>query len=356
MLGQRWNAKRMTKISVALATFCGAKFLREQLRSLARQSLLPTELVVCDDGSTDDTVAILNEFARGAPFDVRIRSNEMTLGHADNFLKAVALCRHPLVAYCDQDDVWHQDKLAIAAARLEEDRSEIALHRATAVDERLNVLEDLSQGIARDDVLAPLTVFPHHGLGWGMTLLFRRELLELVPAAERPPSPWTSGLVGHDIWTYLLAASLGRVSHIARPLILYRQHARNSSGTRRMTPREKLTASLSVPLWRYIGNENYYAGASRCFDIIAAANSRFASPAIAASATYHALAERSADRIAIYTAPGPLGRAKQLATYARRHKPPKLSLAKDVLLGVCRVGPSQGATDSGSTEPRRRKI
>ena len=94
-----------------MATFNGERFLAEQLHSIADQIVTPAELVVSDDGSTDGTLAILQEFAQGAPFPVRVLPPHPRLGFADNFLHAVEACQCDLVALCDQDDVWNERKL-----------------------------------------------------------------------------------------------------------------------------------------------------------------------------------------------------------------------------------------------------
>ena len=78
-------------ISVALCTYNGSAFLDAQLESIARQRLAPDELVVCDDGSTDATLAILEGFSEVAPFAVRIHTNERRLGYVKNFEKAISL-------------------------------------------------------------------------------------------------------------------------------------------------------------------------------------------------------------------------------------------------------------------------
>ena len=73
-------------ISVAMATFNGKKFILDQLESIRKQTVLPCELVVCDDGSTDGTIDIIEKFSKSAPFPVRWYLNENNLGYADNFL------------------------------------------------------------------------------------------------------------------------------------------------------------------------------------------------------------------------------------------------------------------------------
>ncbi len=80
------------KISIALATFNGARFLKEQLLSLAEQTCLPAELVVTDDGSTDEKLAILEWFSHAAPFHLSIHRNDKRLGYDMNFFKAASLC------------------------------------------------------------------------------------------------------------------------------------------------------------------------------------------------------------------------------------------------------------------------
>ena len=97
-------------ISVAMATYNGGRFLREQLDSLNQQTVLPRELVVCDDRSTDNTVRILEEFASQAAFPVKVVVNENRLGFGDNFMKAASLCSGDLISFCDQDDIWYSNK------------------------------------------------------------------------------------------------------------------------------------------------------------------------------------------------------------------------------------------------------
>lgn len=106
------------RFSVALATFNGGNFLSEQLQSYLTQTLLPAELVVCDDGSTDRTLDKLHFFAQVAPFEVRVVPNDFRLGLVQNFAKAISLCRGDLIALSDQDDVWRPDKLARLAQAL----------------------------------------------------------------------------------------------------------------------------------------------------------------------------------------------------------------------------------------------
>lgn len=217
-------------IAVAMATYNGSRYIREQLDSISAQTLPPVELVVSDDGSTDDTLAIIRAFGARAPFPVRILEKSERLGFADNFLHAAAACTAPLVALSDQDDVWLPHKLATSYARLRDDASLLVMHRLTLTDECLHPIGTHDQGIAGDRCFAPLEIDPYV-TGWGNSMTFRRELATLIPRGDRPRQPQAVRPLSHDTWLYVLAAALGRVSHIAEPLILYRQHGANVYGT-----------------------------------------------------------------------------------------------------------------------------
>jgi len=105
-------------VSVALCTYNGAAYLGEQLDSIVAQSRPPDELVVCDDGSTDGTVGLLQAFVPEAPFPVRLYRNERNRGFAKNFERAISLCTGDFIALSDQDDVWKPEKLARLATAL----------------------------------------------------------------------------------------------------------------------------------------------------------------------------------------------------------------------------------------------
>src|SRR5579872_6862490 len=103
------------RISVALTTYNGERYLESQLESLVTQQRPPYELIVGDDGSTDRTLEILQRFAARAPFAVQVTKNAERLGWQRNFAAVALRCAGDYVAFCDQDDVWRADKLARAA-------------------------------------------------------------------------------------------------------------------------------------------------------------------------------------------------------------------------------------------------
>ncbi len=239
-------------VSVAMATYNGERYLADQLASIAGQTLLPGELVVSDDGSTDATLEIIETFARTSPFPVTVLRNEKNLGFADNFLQAAEACRCSLIAFADQDDVWLPDKLRQGATRIANDDSLLSMHTLTVTDEALLPTGfHWDQGIKSDAAYAPLQLDPF-GTGWGNTMMVRRAVVHLIARQKRPRQPIDPKRpLSHDTWVYVLAAALGGVSHIAAPLILYRQHASNASGQTKSYRRNKLANLVTVPIIEY---------------------------------------------------------------------------------------------------------
>lgn len=223
------------KISVAMCTYNGARYLREQLLSVAAQTRPPDELVICDDQSADETRAIISDFAATAPFPVHLHVNSRTLGSTKNFERAIGLCAGDIIALADQDDVWLPEKLRRIEDCFEREPGVgLVFTDAEVVDEDLRPLgyrlwqsvgfDDAARRLVRGgrvlDVLLP---------GWtvtGATMAFRGGCRDLV--LEIP----TDLALIHDGWIALLIASVAGVSFIDEPLIKYRQHARQQIGAK----------------------------------------------------------------------------------------------------------------------------
>jgi glycosyltransferase involved in cell wall biosynthesis len=210
-------------ISIAMATYNGEKYIREQLESLARQSLRPAELVVADDGSTDATLSILESFASVAPFPVRVFRNASRLGYEENFLKAASLCTGELIAFCDQDDIWMEHKLSLCSKYFADPSIEGVVHSGqtmwdTGERGRLHPFFPKTQVLDAGE-FDPFAESP------GFSIMFRRDLLSLVDSAGRH-----NRLKSHDKWCWLLVSGAGRVVTMAEVLVLYRQHGTNVFG------------------------------------------------------------------------------------------------------------------------------
>ncbi|MBO6239416.1 MAG: glycosyltransferase family 2 protein [Butyrivibrio sp.] len=101
------------KISVALATYNGEKYIQEQLKSILRQTLKVDEIIICDDISSDNTEEVVKKFIRDNALENRIdfKVNEHNLGYASNFIKALRQTTGDYIFFCDQDDIWVDDRV-----------------------------------------------------------------------------------------------------------------------------------------------------------------------------------------------------------------------------------------------------
>lgn len=214
------------KISIALATFNGGRYLRRQLDSLTAQSRRPDELVACDDRSADNTLEILRDFAATAPFAVHVSSSDPQLGVRKNFERAISLCEGDIVALCDQDDVWNPDKLELMEQAFSSSEVGLVFGDAELVDANMEPEHrSLWQAVgfdARRQRLASqgriLEVLLRGNVVSGATMAFRSRFRDLVL-----PIPSQSCLL-HDGWTALIIAAVAKIAFIDRPLIKYRQH------------------------------------------------------------------------------------------------------------------------------------
>ena len=106
--------KRKPKLSVALCTYNGEKFLQEQLESIYNQESPVDEIVICDDNSQDNTIDIVNQFKKNHPeIEIKIHKNESNIGVLSNFEKAISLCHGDIIFCSDQDDIWMKEKTKI---------------------------------------------------------------------------------------------------------------------------------------------------------------------------------------------------------------------------------------------------
>ncbi|HWH72231.1 MAG TPA: glycosyltransferase [Candidatus Sulfotelmatobacter sp.] len=234
-------------ISIAMCTFNGAAWVGQQLRSLLQQQRRPDELVICDDASTDQTWAIVREFADRAPFPVTLKQNPERLGVASNFSQAIGMCSGELIAPCDQDDWWGPRKLLVLGEALERDPAlGLVFSDANLVDEDLRPLgvrlwdtlylerpqrERLTNGHA-------VPVLARTNVVTGATMMFRAELRPLI----LPISPlWL-----HDAWMALLISAVRPCGMVDEPLVDYRQHPRQQIGARRTNILDQVRIGLEM--------------------------------------------------------------------------------------------------------------
>jgi glycosyltransferase involved in cell wall biosynthesis len=220
----------MSSISILMATYNGSQFLESQLESLAVQSKLPSELIVSDDCSTDDTISIVQRFVKHSPFPVHIHTNSRNKGYRQNFIDATMFCTSSLVAFCDQDDVWNKDKLLLVSERFTDESVLLCYHNARVVDINGNFIDILwPKGLFRD-CSKPLTTGPW-SFSVGFTQIFRRDLIWFGHLWARSIDYyWPNERLAHDQWFFFLASVFGRIAYVDQELVDYRQHDNNVFG------------------------------------------------------------------------------------------------------------------------------
>ncbi len=300
----------MVTISVAMATFNGAQHLREQLDSLAAQECAPHELVVGDDGSTDDTVAILEAFGKDAPFPVRIVRNAQSLGYGENFIQAAARCSGDWIAFCDQDDVWLRHKLAFCSRKIAAAPADLRLlnHEAYVTDHELRTAGRL-YGQQQERLHERLSL-PPEWFSFGLTQVFHARLLRELPVSPRVSFPWHKHREAHDVWVALLANVTGRILLSPEPLVLYRRHEKTVTASRHIGLAARLRATLRNNGPEYGQRAEYLHGLAARFGQLAeqAADAELAAQLRDASGKIIRQASFFDRRSSVYRSPSP-GRA-----------------------------------------------
>lgn len=236
-------------LSIAMATYNGARYIGEQLNSIAHQTRLPDELVISDDASTDATLDIIKDFAESVPFPIKLHINSNRLGSTRNFEKTISACRGDIIFLCDQDDVWYQDKIAICEKNLlNNPKSGAVFTDADLVNQDLlpigiRLWESLRFNQHEQKLVSTgntYSVLLRHFAVSGLTMAFRSKYLDfLLPI----PEGWL-----HDAWIALLISATTNMSMISKPTVAYRQHDSNQFGgyrRRKHNQGKKLTEIFS---------------------------------------------------------------------------------------------------------------
>lgn len=216
-------------VHILLATYNGARFLAEQLDSLARQSHTQWTLTVSDDGSTDDTLAIVARFAQRVTQQVTVLQGPRQGSSTKNFFNLIqqvpADNSDDLFAFCDQDDVWLDNKLERAVQWHGQHATEpVRLYcgRTQFVNEHLNPI-GLSPGIKRPPSFGNALV---QNIASGNTMIMSQAVILAQKKVKPEHSVW------HDWTTYLIVTALGGLVKFDEiSTLLYRQHERNVIGS-----------------------------------------------------------------------------------------------------------------------------
>jgi glycosyltransferase involved in cell wall biosynthesis len=216
-----------------MTAYNGEKYIGEQINSILKSSCRDVLLSIYDDGSTDGTVEILKKYENEYPERIFVHQNEVNLGVTMNFLQAVCHTTTDYVMFCDQDDVWKPDKIAVTLKRMRHMESQkgretpIAVFTdAVVVDQELQVLKE---SFFESGHLNPKkTDLPHllmENKLIGCTVMLNSALRRILQSRRLPKQ-----VKFHDWWVALIAAGFGRIGYINEGTLYYRQHGNNVVG------------------------------------------------------------------------------------------------------------------------------
>lgn len=230
--------KHNFKVNILLATYNGEKFLIPLLNSILKQTFKKWQLFVRDDGSTDNTKKILEDFQNSNTEKVVvINDGDLNLGACYNFFRLLEKADGDYIFFCDQDDVWLPEKIERMLNKMMLIEEEIGPNKPLLLHSDLVVvdanLKEISPSFWKYQFIDPefCKTLPKLLLTnsvTGCATLINKALKQII-------LPVPEGVVMHDWWCALVAAAFGKIYSIEDSLVLYRQHGRNDVGAKAWT-------------------------------------------------------------------------------------------------------------------------
>jgi glycosyltransferase involved in cell wall biosynthesis len=223
----RYDSGSVKKVAILLCTYQGQRFLAPQLDSFQAQTHTNWEVWASDDGSKDDTHAILEEYQRKWPAGRLSIHNGPAEGFAANFLSLTckAAVEADFYAYSDQDDIWEADKIEIAVRWLET----IPQHTPALYCSRTRLVDANNKEIGLSPLFTKPPSFANalmQNIGGGNTMIFNNAVREMLRETGHD-----STIISHDWWTYILVMACGgKFKYDSYPSVRYRQHNANQVG------------------------------------------------------------------------------------------------------------------------------
>ncbi|WP_373073757.1 glycosyltransferase family 2 protein [Sulfurimonas sp.] len=212
-------------VSIAMCTYNGEKYIKEQIDSILEQTYKDFELIITDDCSSDNTINIIKEYQK---IDDRIKlyENEKNLGFIKNFEKAISLCSGDYIALADQDDSWKKNKLEVFINEIGENI--LVYSDAILMDENSSLIKNGKELVRPENNLVSGNnnkAFLLTNCVSGNTIMFRKELVEhILPIPEN--------ISFHDIWIAFVATSISSIVYTEESMTYYRRYPDQITSTR----------------------------------------------------------------------------------------------------------------------------
>lgn len=219
------------KIAILMATYNGEKYICQQIDSILSQTCKDWELYIHDDGSTDNTIAAVENYVEKYPDKIHLIDGKSTGGAKYNFFYLFGQVEAPYYMTCDQDDVWLDKKIELTYDKMLtiENKADVPCLVYTelrVVDSELNTIADTMSGYQSLDChKRTINQFILQNSVTGCTMMINRALRDKMLHITD-----IDNTIMHDWWAALVAAQFGKTAFIDEPTILYRQHGDNSLG------------------------------------------------------------------------------------------------------------------------------
>lgn len=219
-------------IDILVAVYNGEKYLKDQLNSIINQTYQDFNIIIRDDGSTDNSLAIIKEFELLYPEKVKVVNGQPSKSAKNNFFELMNYASSDYIMFCDQDDIWLQNKIELTLNKMKD--AEKAYEKSTpvlchtdlaVVDSNLNSIHSSFYKMQKFDISkTSLNRALVQNIVTGCTIMINRPLLNLAKNTN------SENVIMHDWWLFLIASAFGKVEVVNTPTIMYRQHGSNQLG------------------------------------------------------------------------------------------------------------------------------
>ncbi|PWA10877.1 glycosyltransferase family 2 protein [Flavobacterium laiguense] len=245
------------KLSVAMCTYNGEKYIKDQIDSILNQSTPIQQIIICDDGSTDATIKIIEQYQLEHPGIITLEKNPINLRSNKNFEKAISICDGDYIFLSDQDDVWKVNKVEKIIEHFSKNETlEAVFTDADLINDQNDKYSNKSLWTSfyffEDLLKKPIDLYKllkfRSTMVTGATLCIKKEIKKLIL-----PIPDIKNYY-HDEWIATVAASRNRLDYLPYKLISYRIHSAQQAGIENKDQTKKKAKKSLAIINHQLGN------------------------------------------------------------------------------------------------------
>lgn len=218
-------------IDILMATYNSEKFINAQIDSIINQTHADWKLIIRDDGSSDTTTKIIQQYEQKYPDKIKLHQAEKNCGAKENFNQLLKLSNSEYTMFCDHDDFWLPNKIELTFNKMKEIEKNVmnklpilVFTDKSIADEKLNIINLSSVKAEKFNAKTiKLNGLLVQNIASGCTIMINKKLLEIC--GEIPKNA-----IMHDHYCMLIASIFGIIGYVDTPTMLYRQHLANEIG------------------------------------------------------------------------------------------------------------------------------